>query len=723
MRIESSLLQFYVYLYRKNFHADLDADFDVMTLFRNPISQKEITAARLELESSASSDVLWVNRRDFADFCVSLEEAIKAKPDAPGYLPLVRIGLAYLLTLPELSQQSTSKVLSAKLKSLFSSFVRETSADSGNVSQYERLVIELIGSLDNQLSQKEVETVLWEAVIPQNQWSSVERIISLTGANKPGKKLIADVFAWANLWGQMGIVQNIIALTGDNQLSQEDVDHWLGSFSRDGKWGPVVKLLDLTGDNKPSQEVEKVLRVAYENKQWAVVEKIIDLRGDTLSSTSVEEAFKEAVGSEQLGSIEKLLSLKGDNKLSMKAWVYIFMISLELKKWSVVEKMLASRVDRRERSTIVEQALQNWGIDAIETLLGLTGDNKLSQEAVNYALLVAVDSGQVVIVEKILGMTGDNKPSLKVVCDALRHAAIHGMVAVVEKILGMTGDNKPGPSSVEDSLRRVLGRLEYFPAPPQEQVLKQMAVVDKILNALGNDALNKNLIDEAVGVWEKYAPSLVFANDLDKNGNNKLHLATQETDPLKAFNDALRDVLTITLHKLCTQVNRAGWTPIHLLYRQCMPAGDQVSDKELKESNLSGLLYQLALLKFTSKKDIKRVLLSFAMQDKQPEAWMALAMLAHSEGQRDLQDQCIVRLTRYSESIKGKGFPTLWGRRIPSEKALCQALLSGDASSIEKAYDPRHVTGFIKKYGKEIQEISALSEGPAATPRGPQGLK
>ena len=664
MGFKSSLLQFYVHLSRQT----LDADFDVMTLFRDPISKEMFTTVKSMLESSASADEAIEDREDFACFCKSLKEAIEVEPYAPGYLPLARVGLAYLLSLPELSQQSTPEVLSEKLNILFSSFVSTSSAYSDDVSEYERLVIELICSVDNQPIYQMLCELMERA--PINLPAAVWR-----------NKLYdcQSLFILAAQRGGVAFISEVLA--ADNQPRQEEVAAALTAAAAYEQLGVVEKLLDMKWD---IVLVYKTFVYAVNRGLRTVVEMLVNSIPDIKQRSVLLDQALEMAAKNGLAEIaETLLGLSEGNKPSLE----------------VVAKALKAAADSGQ-------------LVIVEKLLGMTGDNRPSQSAVENALKAAVDSWQLVIVEKLLGMTGDNRPSQLAVESALNDASEWGIWTIVEKIIGMTGDNKPSSEAVEKVLERALLSLEsLLRSPLQLKDTGEMGTVEKILNLVGDNAPNKKLIDAAVKVWEKYHPNLVLDKNLDKKGNYPLHdHAMVVKDDLNAFNDVLRDFLTITLHKYCTQENRAGLTPIHLLYQKLLQPVMQ--DNDLKKSNLSALLYELAVQSQENNSEIKRVLLSCAQEGKQLEAWMALAMLAFSEGQDNLQDQYISRLKQYSESIKGKGFPTFFGR-IPSEKALCEALLTGDAHLIKSAYDPRHVAAFIQKNGNQMRSVCRLDQGGA----------
>lgn len=152
-------------------------------------------------------------------------------------------------------------------------------------------------------------------------------------------------------------------------------------------------------------------------------------------------------------------------------------------------------------------------------------------------------------------------------------------------------------------------------------------------------------------------------------------------------------------------------------FRKTGPSGSIESDQGLKDSNLITLLYALST-RFEDHRRIKWALLALAQEGQQPEAWMALAMIAHTEQQSDLQE-------KYIEQLKTAAKPTqrsIFSRGMPSEKAVCNALLLCDARLIKVDDDARHVRDFITAHAEKMRVVRGLESDneikPNAAPAG-----
>ena len=551
-------------------------------------------------------------------------------------------------------------------------------------------IISLTG--DNKLNQAVVEEVLAK-VINLEQWTVVENILSLNGDNKPSQAVVEKVLAKVINLEQCTVVERILSLSGDNKPSEVAVEMGLGVAGFEGRWEVVEKILSLSGGNKAYQEmVGRALVAAADSKQWTVVEKLLGLTGDNKSSQeAVRLAFVVASCCGERAIVEKIINMTGVNKPDQEVMVQALKGASLSEAWGVVEKLLGLMELDKHILDVLKVALSNAGYSGqwhvVDRLLELRHSNGLNSEALQNILEDAARLGHVGVVEKLLGLTGDNWPNSVAVGRALEAAVDSGKLAIVVRILDVRVDNWPNLVVVGRALEAAVDSGEW-------------AIVVRILDVFGNNQPNKILINRAIKAWKNAHPKLL----LDEDGNSALHQKVLSPPfDLEDFNYSLSCILTTKLHKYCTQKNHAGLTPIHLLYRQCVE--NEFSDKELKESNLSGLLYELALKFKSDNKDIKRVLLSLAHEGKQPEAWMALAMLARSEKQNDLQEKYIEYLERDSQFIKRS---CIFFRSISPEKVLCEALLRCDASLIQRRNDPRHVANFIKKYDKELRLVCGL---------------
>ena len=297
-----------------------------------------------------------------------------------------------------------------------------------------------------------------------------------------------------------------------------------------------------------------------------------------------------------------------------------------------------------------------------------------------YLLVFAIKNGEINLALDLIAPDG-SKTS-----DALHEAMACKQVLLIQKLLELTDNSKPNQAAVRDVLVWATQNQEWD-------------VMQQILMLNTDNKLDEKELSELSAILNKHSVEVAMKNNVS------------------LFIKELSQLSLADLHQALVTKNADGWMPLHLFYRGSSPDLTAQSELELKNTNLTQLLYELYLANQSDipcAHQIKLCLKALGSgEPPHPEAWMALAMIGLAEKDIAAQKEGVRMINELSRAPHVPGI----FKKSQGTKDVCRALLNGTIEAIRPPADSRNVRGFIAKYSGVIQSCNGeAGENPGPTP-------
>ncbi|MFO2971494.1 hypothetical protein SCO12_08515 [Legionella pneumophila serogroup 10] len=370
---------------------------------------------------------------------------------------------------------------------------------SEEISLYERALIEILATIDNELIRKQIIHKLETTPFNRLNWHEKEygnQTIFIKAAKKGNLGLInlledkmkpsvlnkALRVAAKNY--QWEILDHLYSLP-EIELSQDEMDNLVAYLAEHGRVENVKKLLKLY-DYKPSTELtstilkkaitndnlqvviyfcklpvespkqstlDRLFKLAIQLQHWDIVKYLANSKHYSPSQTTLEKAFQQTALAMQHEAVEILGNVE---KTPVRAIVIerALLKASKLGHTKVVQSICSlppELLTKRAIEDALEQAAAQGHLDIVSCLCE-PGTTTLRPTVINSGMKIAVQAGKLSLVNYFCSMTGSNKPTPRLIDQTLVMAAKNGQTAIFMAIHS-NHQTPPGKHAIEQSFQ------------------------------------------------------------------------------------------------------------------------------------------------------------------------------------------------------------------------------------------------------------------------------
>ncbi|KTD40188.1 ankyrin repeat domain-containing protein [Legionella parisiensis] len=368
-------------------------------------------------------------------------------------------------------------------------------AENG-VSEYERILIEILAIIDNESIREQIIeklesypihrldwvekeydgktiflqaakhgnlgllSLLQEQIAPEtfnkaiitaataNQWEFVERLCQYNKVQLSEEE-IATLILQAAEHGQVIIIKYLLD-TYDYKPSTDEVIQILHQAITHNKLN-VVQYFHNFSNKMPAQSViNKLFNSAIELEFWDIALFIADSDKHYPSLLTIEKAFTHAATTMQLDAMQRFCTLS--TNIPRPNVIYrAFVKACQLGHLPIVQCL--HDVPEKLPQAIIEKALEQAIINGHKDIISYLYNSSIyppNQSLVNQGFITAVKTGKVALVEFFCSMAIKNKPTRHVINQAMYWAVKHGQVELFSTLCRWE-QNSPGKSVVKHS--------------------------------------------------------------------------------------------------------------------------------------------------------------------------------------------------------------------------------------------------------------------------------
>ncbi|HAU1258484.1 TPA: hypothetical protein JBI31_04355 [Legionella pneumophila] len=381
---------------------------------------------------------------------------------------------------------------------------------SGEISLYERALIEILATIDNELIRKQIIQKLETTSFNRLDWYEREygnQTVFIKAAKKGNLGLInlledkmkpsvlnkalrvaAKNYQWETL-------AHLCSLP-EVELSQEEMDDLVAHLAKHGRVENIKKLLKLY-DYKPSTELisailkkgiendnlqvvmyfcklpvespkqailDRLFKLAIQLQHWDIVKFLANSKHYSPSQTTLEKAFQQTALAMQHEAVEILGNVE---KTPVRAIVIerALLKASKLGHTNIVQSIcsLPSEVlTKRAIEDALEQAAAQGHLDIVSCLCE-PGNTALRPPGINSGMKIAVQAGKLSLVNYFCSMTGSNKPTPRLIDQTLVMAVKKGQTAIFIAIHS-NRQTPPGKHAIEQSFQLAItgGKLQIL---------------------------------------------------------------------------------------------------------------------------------------------------------------------------------------------------------------------------------------------------------------------
>ncbi|HHF7366044.1 TPA: ankyrin repeat domain-containing protein [Legionella bozemanae] len=279
-----------------------------------------------------------------------------------------------------------------------------------------------------------------------NQWAFVERLCQNKNVQLSEEE-IETLILQAAEHGQIKIIKYLLD-TYDYEPSTAEVIQILNQAIKHNKFN-VVEYFYKFSDKMPAQSVtNKLFKLAVELEFWDIALFIADSEKHPPSLLTIEKTFTHAATTMQLEAMQRFCTLS-TNIPRPNVIQRAFVKACQLGHLPIVQCLhdLPEKLPRAIIEKAVEQAILNGHKEIISYLYN-SSIYPPNQSLVNQGLMTAVKTGKVALVEFFCSMAIKNKPTQHVINQAMYWAAKHGQAELFSTLCRWE-QNSPGKSVVK----------------------------------------------------------------------------------------------------------------------------------------------------------------------------------------------------------------------------------------------------------------------------------
>ncbi|HAT8177951.1 TPA: hypothetical protein JA361_00435 [Legionella pneumophila] len=370
---------------------------------------------------------------------------------------------------------------------------------SEEISLYERVLIEILATIDNELIRKQIIHKLETAPLNRLDWHEKEYgkqtifikaakkgnlglINSLEDKTKPSMlnkavRVAAKNYQWETL-------DHLCSLP-EVEFSQDEIDDLVAHMAEHGRVESIRKLLKLY-DYKPSTELisaivkkaiandnlqvvmyfcklpvespkqstlDRLFKLAIQLQHWDIVKYLANSKHYSPSQTTLEKAFQQTTLAMQHEAVKILGNVK---KTPVRAIVIerALLKASKLGHTKVVQSICTLPPELLTKQAIedaLEQAAAEGHLDIV-SCLSEPGTTTLKPPVINSGMKIAVQAGKLSVVNYFCSMTGSNKPTPRLIDQTLVMTAKNGQTAIFMTIHS-NRQTPPGKHAIEQSFQ------------------------------------------------------------------------------------------------------------------------------------------------------------------------------------------------------------------------------------------------------------------------------
>ncbi|AMP88280.1 ankyrin repeat domain-containing protein [Legionella pneumophila] len=370
---------------------------------------------------------------------------------------------------------------------------------SEEISLYERALIEILATIDNEPIRKQIIHKLETTPFDRLDWHEKEygsQTIFIKAAKKGNLGLInlledkmkpsvlnkalraaAKNYQWETL-------DHLFSLP-EVELNLDEIDNLVAYLAEHGRVESVKKLLKLY-DYKPSTELisailkkaiandnlqvimyfcklpvespkqstlDRLFKLAIQLQHWDIVKYLANSKHYSPSQTTLEKAFQQTALAMQHEAVEILGNVE---KTPVRAIVIerALLKASKLGHTKVVQSICTLPSELLTKQAIedaLEQAAAQGHLDIVSCLCE-PETTRLRQPVINSGMKIAVQAGKLSVVNYFCSMTGSNKPTPRLIDQTLVMAAKKGQTAIFRSIHS-NHQTPPGKHAIEQAFQ------------------------------------------------------------------------------------------------------------------------------------------------------------------------------------------------------------------------------------------------------------------------------
>lgn len=300
------------------------------------------------------------------------------------------------------------------------------------VSEYERVLIEILAVIDDEFIRKQILKHLEDEPIRRLNWAAKEY---------EGK----TIFIKAAQHGNLGL----IALLED-QIAPNALNQAIRTAARSNQWRVVDHLCRNNKTQLSSAELEKIIFLAAEQGQLEVIKYLLNSYDYEPSSTELMQILNAAITYDQLGIIQ-LFYDSADNMPKQSGINKLFQAAIELGHWDIA-LFIAQSEDNPPSLVAIEKALTHAAntmqLEAMKKLC-LLSTNSPRAQTIQRLFIKACQDGNLAVVQSLCESPKHLHPAL--LGEALAQASIYGHMDIISHLCHLS-PNPPNQSSINHGL-------------------------------------------------------------------------------------------------------------------------------------------------------------------------------------------------------------------------------------------------------------------------------
>ncbi|MCW8470810.1 ankyrin repeat domain-containing protein [Fluoribacter gormanii] len=454
------------------------------------------------------------------------------------------------------------------------------------VSEYERVLIEILAAIDNELIRKEIieklesapvqrlnwvekeyegKTILLKAakygnlglitlleqqIVPddfnkaiitaakENQWNVVSHLCQIDEVQL-NKDELEQIMLLAAGQGQLNVIKSLLSIY-DYKPSSTEISKILNQAINNGNLN-IVKYFYNSADKMPNQSIiNKLFHSAIELGFWDIALFIADSEQYAPSLAAIEKAFNHAANNMHMEAIQRLCNLS-TNAPRPTVILKAFLKACQAGHLSLVRCLhdLLGTLVRAGFEEAVDQAIINGHMEVV-TFLYNSPTYSSNQNLVNHGLITAAKKGKSALVEFFCSMTAQNKPTQNAVNQALNWTVKCNQPETL-MTLCRSSLNRPSKAAIKDAflLAAKGGKQDIVTYLCSHQM----------------NSLNQRAIEEALksAVKSKQPEIVRYLCELAINSPQKESLKIAYRKALTSGQTEIADYLNEQLHKKISQ--------------------------------------------------------------------------------------------------------------------------------------------------------------------------
>ncbi|PWY56743.1 hypothetical protein DGG96_04870 [Legionella qingyii] len=257
------------------------------------------------------------------------------------------------------------------------------------VSEFERVLIEILAAIDNELIRKQIIEKLESPPVQRLNWAEKEY---------EGKTIVLKAAKYGNL--------GLIALL-EKQIAPEDFNKAIITAAKANQWNVVSHLCQIDVVQLNEDELEQIILLAAEQGQLNLIKCLLSIYDYEPSTTEISKILNQAINNDKL-NVVKYFYNSADNMPNQSTINKLFHSAIELGFWDIALFMADSEQYAPSLAAIekaMNQAASSIHVEAIQRLCNLS-INAPRPHVIQKAFLKACQAGHLPVVQCLNELPG-----------------------------------------------------------------------------------------------------------------------------------------------------------------------------------------------------------------------------------------------------------------------------------------------------------------------------